>query len=554
MAEPAAAAKKVLAAGEARRLAELRDNYPYFSETFLKVRSKAGTIQPFGLNDAQYHVHKLLERQRVGTGKVRAIVLKARQWGCSTYVAGRFFHKVIYREGVKAFILAHRRDATDNLFGMVERYYEHLPPVLACGNGLEIEFAPPVDRANAKELSFKGLDSGYRVGTASATGAAAVGRGDTFQLFHGSEVAFWEDAEEAISGALQAVPNAEGTEVILESTANGIGGVFHRMCKAAQEGKGEFQLIFVPWFIHGEYRLPCPADFVWPAGAEDETSTSWVDYGALHDLDDDQLYWAYVKNAELAVSVSADPDAGPCWKFYQEYPATAEEAFQAGGDEKFIAAKGVIAARKNLVPYRKELPVIIGVDISRGGDDFTWMIDRNGRGAGQLVNLRFKTENEMEIAGRLCREIDRVLAAGYQVLVYVDTTGAGGGVVDRCEERGYGMVHKLNFGSKALAFERYANKRAEIWGEMKEWFGDAAGVSIPDDDVLHGDICSVVWGQRATRFDSQSRIVLEPKEKVKERLGRSPDGGDALACTFADPVGPGFEGMGPTPVPEGSYV
>jgi hypothetical protein len=534
----------------------MRDNFPHYAANLLKVRSKEGEITAFRLNRAQRYVHRELERQRLETGRVRALILKARQWGCSTMVGGRFFHKVVYSEGMKAFILAHRRDATDNLFGMVERFLEHLPRKLKSQNGFWIEVAPKVHRANAKELTFSVLDSGYRVGTVSAAGAASVGRGDTFQLFHGSEVAFWENADEAVSGALQTVPDVAGSEIILESTANGIGGVFHRMCLAARDGKSDFKLIFVPWYLCEEYQSYCPPDFDFPQGDGDEGTTSWDEYGGLYDLDDDQLYWAYVKNAALAVSVSADPDVGPCWKFYQEYPATIEEAFQAGGDQQFIPPKYVIAARRNRERYRERLPVIIGVDIARGGDDFTWMLDRNGRAAGQLVNERLSTDNEMEIVGRLAMAIDRVRGLGYRVEAYVDTTGSGGGVVDRSHELGYEMVHKVNFGAKAFDEERYANKRAEMWGEMKAWLMDEGGVSIPDEDTLHGDICAPVWGPSASRYDSNSRVILEPKEKVKARLGRSPDGGDALGLTFADPEAgrSGFEGQGPTPVPEGSYV
>src|SRR3546814_17839588 len=103
---------------------------------------------------------------------------------------------------------------------------------------------------NAKELTFGLLDSGYQVGTAKAAG---VGRSDTIQFFHGSEVAHWANAEEHAAGALQAVPRAAGTEVILESTANGVGGLFYNLWQAAVRGEGDYQAIFIPWFRHGDY-------------------------------------------------------------------------------------------------------------------------------------------------------------------------------------------------------------------------------------------------------------------------------------------------------------
>ncbi len=96
---------------------------------------------------------------------------------------------------------------------------------------------PQTGKSNAKELAFPLLDSGYKVGTAGTEG---VGRSDTIQYFHGSEVAFWPNAEDHMAGVLQAVPNAAGTEVVLESTANGIGGLFYNMCKATERGEGPY--------------------------------------------------------------------------------------------------------------------------------------------------------------------------------------------------------------------------------------------------------------------------------------------------------------------------
>lgn len=89
----------------------------------------------------------------------------------------------------------------------------------------------------------------------------------------------------------------------------------------------------------------------------------------------------------------------------------------------------------------------------------------------------------------------------------------------------------MNYGAGATEPEKYANKRAEIWGRMKEWFRDPAGVSIPDDDVLHRHIAGP--GYRYRGFDG-TQLLVEPKEKIQERLHFSPDGGDALANTFAE--------------------
>ena len=122
--------------------------------------------------------------------------------------------------------------------------------------------------------------------------------------------------------------------------------------------------------------------------------------------------------------------------------------------------------------------------------------------------------------------------------VFIDVTGLGAGVYDRLRELGYeNIVYGINFAQKARDGTKHANKRAEMWDELREWFDDPAGVDIPDSDTLHSELCAPIWGKGATRYDSSGRLLLEAKEHIKERLGFSPDGGDAAALTFAFPVG-----------------
>ena len=191
-------------------LPKMRDDLGLYASRCLTIRSKAGSEQQLRFNRAQAYIHEKLEEQRARTGRVRALVLKGRQQGCSTYVGARYYHHTTMRRGVRTFILTHEDAATQNLFEMVNRYHEHCPDYVK----------PSTGAANAKELFFDAIDSGYKVGTAGTKG---VGRSSTIQLFHGSEVAFWPNAESHAAGVLQAVPDEEGTEVILESTANGFG-------------------------------------------------------------------------------------------------------------------------------------------------------------------------------------------------------------------------------------------------------------------------------------------------------------------------------------------
>ena len=152
----------------------LRHDFSYYARHCLKVRSKSGAIVPFELNAVQRRVHEAAERQLAGTGRIRLLVLKARQPGISTYVEGRFYWKTTQRKGVRAFILTHRDQATNNLFAIAKRFHDNCPPAVK----------PQIKASNAKELDFLRLDSGYRVGTAKAEG---VGRADTIQFWMSPE-------------------------------------------------------------------------------------------------------------------------------------------------------------------------------------------------------------------------------------------------------------------------------------------------------------------------------------------------------------------------------
>jgi len=173
-------------------------------------------------------------------------------------------------------------------------------------------------------------------------------------------------------------------------------------------------------------------------------------------------------------------------------------------------------------------PIILGVDPARRGGDKTGIIDRQGRRMGQNICKRLDSNDLMATAG----EIVRIVRDIKPTKVVIDTTGLGAGLYDRLKELLGDLVDGVNFGAKAYDTDRYANRRAEMWDLMRQWFEDPAGVQIPDQDDLQGDLCSVIRGPGATRFTSSGQLLLEPKEHIKERLTFSPDLGDASALTF----------------------
>jgi hypothetical protein len=480
------------------KIVRVLSNLPLFAKNLLKIRTKAGALASFEFNRAQIYLHDKLEEQLSKTGKVRALILKGRQQGCSTYVQARDFHKVSTQKGKKAFILTHEAEATKNLFEMTKRYYDNVPEGIL----------PQPDASSAKELNFASLTSGYSVGTA---GNKAVGRSQTIQLFHGSEVAYWPNAEEHAKGILQAVPNEIGTEIILESTANGIGNYFYNMWISAITGQSDFQAIFIPWYWQPEYRMD---------PKENETVTLSDEEEALYvnhqedGLTKEHLYWRRRKMTEFSKDYETAKEL-----FNVEYPMTALDAFRNPVADRFIKADLVTRARKNKV--MSQSPLVIGIDPAITDHDRTAIIRRKGR-------LAFKPEtyfnlNTMELVGLIRRIIDKEMPAK----VCIDCIGIGAGIVDRLKELGYQCVEGVNVARTANEKDKFKNLRAELWHDMREWMAQETPVQIPDSDELLGDLTSLGY-----KFDSSGRLQIESKDDLRKRGMKSPDLADALALTF----------------------
>lgn len=476
---------------------KMMTSFPSYAKHFLKIRTKNGSIRPFILNAVQTFLHHQLEDQKKRIGNVRALILKGRQQGCSTYVGGRFYHRTTHHRGIRTFILTHEQEATANLFEMVERYHDYMHP----------DFKPSTGASNRKELLFDLLDSGYRVGTAGTKG---VGRSSTIQLFHGSEVAFWPHADTHAAGILQAVPDQPGTEIILESTGNGLGNFFHQTWQQAESGQSEYQAIFIPWYWQKEYRV----DKVDKKFTLDEEEQQYME---LFELDLFQMAWRRKKIVELG-----DP-----LLFKQEYPATPDEAFQATGVESFIRSEDVLFARRQ-PPYRSFGAVIAGFDPAREGEDRDAFIYRQGLNAFDLEYNQFKTFPE-----KVAYCIEKLRTEPHIDMLFIDYGGGGWEIAGMLREAGYGnRVRVVNFGAAADNTAAYVNKRAEMYGGLKKWLTDKnEPPCIPDDNALHSDLTAPSFC-----YDSRTRIKLERKIEVKKRLLRSPDGADALALTFAFPV------------------
>src|SRR6201996_5739261 len=207
------------------------------AEGLLRVRDRSGLERPLRANAVQLAFERERGRQN--------IVLKARQMGITTWVAGRFFLKTITARGVMTVQVAQTREAAEGIFRMVQRFWECLPVELREG-------ALRRSKANAGQMCFPELDSEFRVMSA---GDENAGRGLTVQYLHCSEVSRWPgDAGGTLAGLRATL--APGGEMVMESTPNGAYGCFYEEWGRAG-GNGTVRHFF-PWWMEGAY-MAAPA-------------------------------------------------------------------------------------------------------------------------------------------------------------------------------------------------------------------------------------------------------------------------------------------------------
>ena len=462
------------------------EDFSSFATEQIKIVTKDATqgFIPFKFNKCQEIITEKLDQQIKETGKVRCIILKARQQGISTYCAGRVFWKSYFTPHSRSVVMAHDSATSDALFTMSKNLIRHMNPALA----------PEELRSNAKEIIIhspamaEGDVASYRLYTA---GSPEAGRGTTPTILHASEVAFWQHDEKILSGLFQGISQAAGTEVILESTANGAQGQFYRLWRGAVQGDNEYLPIFLPWYITPEYRRQAPENMI--------LDTEEEELKEEHGVDNDQLYWRRLKIAE-----------GGKLKFQQEYPATAEEAFIVSGSNVFNVGK--LNSYKTCAPTRVttwdadskmfsehregdvriwefpkwEKPYIIGADVALGvGQDYcaAVVMDNKNRVAAVYRNNRIDPSMYGEFLFYLGRYYNNAFLA-------VESNSMGIATLQKLDHMKYVNLYRqtkianvLNEEGERLGFRTTSATKPAVIGNLKNLI-ENDDIYIPDQVII----------------------------------------------------------------------
>jgi hypothetical protein len=199
---------------------------------------------------------------------------------------------------------------------------------------------------------------------------------------------------------------------------------------------------------------------------------------------------------------------------------------------EFFSAAEIEAAMTREVTVALTDPLALGVDVARFGSNNSVIFPRKGRDARSIPRQSFNGLNTVALATKVFETSQSLRADG----IFVDGGGVGGGVVDNVRNMQL-FCFEVQFGSRDFIGgsvfgnpgERYANKRAEMYGSLRSWLKTGA---LPNDPDLRQQMLAIKY-----THNNKDEIILESKEDTFDGgKGISPDDLDALVLTFAYPL------------------
>lgn len=328
---------------EERRELELKfawlafDDDEAFCRESLVVQKKEGVLAPAVWGYGQRRLFEAIQKQREKGDPVRLIYLKPRQAWISTGAAMKLFKETVFQPGQSCLVVAHDLGSATKIFDYYKRFQIYYKPFRSILQLPKLVTPKNLENPNQSKLAWA---NGSYIEIETANNLTG-GRSFTARRIHLSEYAFYRDAATLMTGLMQSLPDDPESMLIIESTANGMGGAFYNAWNRAMEGKNDFTPVFLAWWEHEEYQRALDTS---PERFQDSLTNDEREMIGQFNLSFERIMWR-----RWAIANKCEDDEN---RFRQEYPSTPEEAFLSSGRPRF---RPVYVRR-----HRAVTPAIIG--------------------------------------------------------------------------------------------------------------------------------------------------------------------------------------------------
>lgn len=487
-----------------------------FAEDLLVVQTPELELVPFKFNNVQVALDEIMKDIEASGRFKRLIIDKLRRAGCSSWADSRGFHAAVTRHNHYSLLIAHEPEATDTIFGMTKRFYGHMPDAAK----------PRVLYDNRKALTFNtksrvgGLDSEIKCGTA---GKENFGSSQLVNFLHASEFSKWPAhiINDLMTSLMPTIPKTEDSEIIIESTANGIGNKYHQMWLAARyhyemylddEGKlawrssindtgynetNTWSRVFIPWFVFEKCAIPV-AQWERQTGqtfertAEEETLVTVHMSGCPVAVQNQKLAWYR--------QVLVDDFQGDVARRAQEYPTTWQESFMSNGDAAFDAY--LVQAKLDVALRRERTTPCTKYDI----DPMTGQFFAHPKG-----RLWVWEEPEADAAYAVIADVSKGIVVNEKV---------GGDLRHDFSE--VSVKHQLS-GREVAHW--HGKMDPDLFGYMLVWIGRRYNEAwlVPENNGPGGTVIAAILRMKYNKLYVERYI--EPPNIPKKRWGFSTQGG-----------------------------
>lgn len=413
------------------------DDYIAFAETFLYIYDKEQKRVKLNYNPVQTNF--LVNRSK------RDLVLKARQFGISTAIQAEFFRIAVTQRASIA-VLAHDDDTTQKLRRMSNRFWENMPDKLK----------PARKYSNDRLVTYPDFDSEITIATAGNT---TTGRGGTYSHIHGSEVAFWKDAQSIVSGMLE----GGNPYIVLESTPNGAQGYFYERCMEALENKSNWKLHFYSWWASGEneYKIKFSNNdeyFDFKNSLTDEEK----ELIQRNNLTLEQINWRRYKIRDLKS------------QFWQEYPENPRTCFLLSGNGYFGDVSKAFSFERDY-EYNSDFKYMGGLDFGQLNDFTAFsVICKNTKKQVDFLNINRLDWSEMR------KQVALMCKKWNIKMVWAEENSMGSTNIEELRNE----LRDLSIHTKIKPFKTTINTKREIMSSLHEALHEDGLTLIDDEDGI----------------------------------------------------------------------